>query len=214
MEFQGEPVSNKTDRPGGKPRLLRAVLRCAGAVPLVALSAALRLWPLGDLGLGVPYITFYPTIMVGALLGGITTGLVATLLSAVVILSWSPAAQPFIQSRADWLGLAVFVINCTMISIICEAMHRARTRAAAANEELRGHRERLEEMVAERTAALTAEMAERRKADERERHVNRVLRAIRNVNQLIVRRTRRGSSRERATCWWRHVAIARYGSRR
>jgi two-component system, cell cycle sensor histidine kinase and response regulator CckA len=55
------------------------------------------------------------------------------------------------------------------------------------NEELKGHRERLEQTVESRTAALRDEVIERRKAEERERHLNRVLRAIRNVNQLIVR---------------------------
>jgi PAS domain S-box-containing protein len=53
-------------------------------------------------------------------------------------------------------------------------------RLEAANVELRRHREHLEELVRERTAELQLGL-------QREHHLNAVLRAIRNVNQLIVR---------------------------
>ena len=53
-------------------------------------------------------------------------------------------------------------------------------------DELRILNEQLETRVAERTAALTAEVAERKKSQEREHHLNRLLRTIRNINQLIV----------------------------
>jgi signal transduction histidine kinase/CheY-like chemotaxis protein len=135
-----QPPGDGPERP-----LLRACLRGVIAVPLVALSAALRVWPLGDLGLSLAYITFYPTIMVGALFGGITTGLLATALSATVILLWSPTGEPFIHTRSDSLGMVVFVVNCTMISIISEAMHRARTRATEAKEQSDKERKRAEE---------------------------------------------------------------------
>jgi PAS domain S-box-containing protein len=54
-------------------------------------------------------------------------------------------------------------------------------------DELRSLNEQLETRVAERTATLAAEVATRTKAEERVLHLNSVLRAIRNVNQLIVR---------------------------
>ena len=53
-------------------------------------------------------------------------------------------------------------------------------------DELRLLNEQLEARVAERTAELKAEVAERKKSQEREFHLNRLLRTIRNINQLIV----------------------------
>jgi PAS domain S-box-containing protein len=56
-----------------------------------------------------------------------------------------------------------------------------------ARDELRGLNEQLEARVAERTATLQAEVVERRRLQEREHHLNGLLRAIRDINQLIVR---------------------------
>jgi DNA-binding response OmpR family regulator len=60
-----------------------------------------------------------------------------------------------------------------------------------AQDQLRALNERLEDLVKERTAELSKEILERKAAEERERHLNAVLRAIRGVNQLIVREKRR-----------------------
>jgi PAS domain S-box-containing protein len=66
--------------------------------------------------------------------------------------------------------------------------------SARETERLRRHRKRLVDVVRERTAGLKAaneelrrEAAEREQAQERVKHLNAVLRAIRNVNQLIIR---------------------------
>ncbi|MBI5479121.1 MAG: response regulator [Deltaproteobacteria bacterium] len=75
--------------------------------------------------------------------------------------------EPFVGNLAN--GLAVNIER---------QWHRDRLEAA--NVELRRHRDHLEELVKERTAALQLGL-------ERARHLNAVLRAIRNVNQLITR---------------------------
>lgn len=68
------------------------------------------------------------------------------------------------------------------------------TARVASEVELRKHRQHLQELVQERTDQLTGaneqlqrEILERRRAEERTEHLNRVLHAIRNVDQLIVK---------------------------
>ncbi|PXF61213.1 MAG: hypothetical protein C4B59_05555 [Candidatus Methanogaster sp.] len=54
-------------------------------------------------------------------------------------------------------------------------------------ERLKKYREHLEELVEDRTGELQREIGERKVADERTAHLNLVLRAIRNVNQLVTK---------------------------
>jgi signal transduction histidine kinase/DNA-binding NarL/FixJ family response regulator len=111
------------------------LFRYGVAVLVVPTAAALRLWLLQELGTGSPYITFYPAVMIASLVGGISTGLLTTVLSVLIILLWSPTDQPFIQTHGDWLGMIAFVINCMMISALSEAMNRARRKAIKAQEQ-------------------------------------------------------------------------------
>jgi len=113
----------------------RALLRYVFAIAIVFAAAGLRIWPLGALELRIPWVTFYPAVMAVALYGGFFTGMVAAALSALVVIFWTPTAQPFIDDPGDWLGLAVFSANCVMISGMSEAMHRARVRATKAKEQ-------------------------------------------------------------------------------
>lgn len=107
------------------------------AVTLAAIAVAtgLRIWPLGALELRIPWVTFYPAVMGVALYGGVFTGLSATALSALVVLFWSPTGQPFIDDFGDWLGMAVFLVNGTLISMMSGAMHRAKERATQARKQ-------------------------------------------------------------------------------
>lgn len=101
-------------------------------VLLVAISATLRVWPLHGLELRLAYLTFYPSVMISALYGGLPAGILATVLSAMTVLFWHSGGQSFISDYGDWLGMGVFFVNCTMISFICRAMLRARAQLDAA----------------------------------------------------------------------------------
>ncbi|HMK37153.1 MAG TPA: PAS domain S-box protein [Desulfomonilaceae bacterium] len=152
------------------------------AVLLIAAAAALRLWLLEALEYRLPYVTFYPAVMIAALCGGLMPGLLATLLSCLAVaVPWLVSAdKPFVKDLGDWLGLAIFVTNCTVVSAIAEAMRRARTRAKIvqldlqrSNAELKAARDNLEEEVKRRTAelvlasgSLEEELAERKRAEE------------------------------------------------
>jgi signal transduction histidine kinase/DNA-binding NarL/FixJ family response regulator len=103
----------------------------------ITLACLLRLWPLGSLEQRIPWVTFYPAVMVAALFGGIGAGLLgATLACLIVTYLWfwfTPL--PFIQTSADWLGMAVFFINCVFISAIAEGTRRARRHARRSQEQ-------------------------------------------------------------------------------
>jgi len=98
----------------------------AAALLIVAGAVAIRAAFFSDLGRGIPYLTYYPAVMLAALYGGLLAGFVATASSAALSFFWS---QQGVVSRLEWLAMGVFLISCTMISFISEAMRRAQARA-------------------------------------------------------------------------------------
>jgi signal transduction histidine kinase/CheY-like chemotaxis protein len=107
------------------------------ATALIALGAALRIWPLHSLGSIIAWLTFYPAVTVAAVYGGFSAGLLATVLSCLTAIFLGPLLvdKPFIDEPADWLGLAIYFLNCMLISIVAEAMQRANDRAKKAQEQ-------------------------------------------------------------------------------
>ena len=101
------------------------------AVVLVVLAASLRVWPLQLLGEKIAWLTFYPAIAVAAVYGGFFVGLLITILFCIIVaFFWQLLAEhPFLKDFADWLGLVIFFLNCMIISVAAEAMHRANARA-------------------------------------------------------------------------------------
>src|ERR1035441_4611417 len=117
----------------------RWVLRYAAAVAAVGAGLLLRLGLTAFVGEGLAtYITFYPVIMVVALLGGVGPGLVATLTTALAVDYWLlPPTHAFgIASVADGVGLAFFTGTSMFMSVVCELYRRSRQRAAAHDTEL------------------------------------------------------------------------------
>jgi len=125
---------NKNDRNDVSPASQKAdwIKKFSFAIAIIFLAAGLRVWPLGALELRIPWVTFYPAVMAAALYGGFYSGFLGTVLTVLVILFWSPTDQPFIDDSGDLLGMAVFSVNGTLISLMSGAMHRARARATAA----------------------------------------------------------------------------------
>jgi signal transduction histidine kinase/CheY-like chemotaxis protein len=115
----------------------RAWTRYVVAVVLIAVAAALRIWPLQALGSSLAWLTFYPAVMVVAIYGGLYAGLLATVLACLTVtFGWQIlVAQPFINNFADWLGMSVFILTGSMISSVAEAMRRAQARAIKAQEQ-------------------------------------------------------------------------------
>jgi diguanylate cyclase (GGDEF)-like protein len=84
----------------------------AAAIGLVGFAAALRLWPLQALGSTLPWLTFYPAVVLAAGYGGPIVGALATALACVAVTLMWPlfAAGPNIRHPADWLGVANFAL--------------------------------------------------------------------------------------------------------
>ncbi len=120
------------------PRLRHLFLRYALPVLLVVVAALLRIWPLHSVGTDLAWATFYPAVVVAALYGGLTAGLLATALSCLAVLFCWPllVAHPFITNLTDYLRLGVFVIVGTIISRMTEASRRAKARSIESTRDL------------------------------------------------------------------------------
>ena len=134
------------------------------AIAVVIAVTLLRLELLSALGMRAAFLLFYPAVMVAALYGGLQPGLLATFLSAAVAdYFWlEPAYSLRAADPVDWLSLAIFVGNGLLISWIAEKVHRSNLLQQQTEA---SHRAELERLVAERTAELTNEIAERKRTE-------------------------------------------------
>lgn len=136
-------------KPAGKDQLLKTKLTTAldgfwchqlVAILITAAATALRAVFFSDLGRGIPYLTYYPAVMLAALSGGLLPGLLATTVSALLSLFW---IQEGLVSVQESMALAVFVISGVMVSIICDSLRRSKERAILAEN---AQRDRLKEL--------------------------------------------------------------------
>lgn len=106
------------------------------AAALVFLSALIRIWPLNQLESEVPWVTFYPAVIVAAIYWGLLPAIIAIVLSSLAIGVYWPlfAAAPFVDHPADYLGMGVFIGTSLMVSLVAEGMRRAKQKAADAQQ--------------------------------------------------------------------------------
>jgi len=129
-------------------RVLRYGLAFVAVAAGFGLRVALTLW----VGPGLPtYITFYPAVMVAALLAGFGPGLLATALTGLSVAYWvlPPVGQWAITSSVDRVGLVLFAIMGLFMSAVAELYRRNRRKAAAYDQEmaLRASQEALRKQV-------------------------------------------------------------------
>jgi PAS domain S-box-containing protein len=150
---------------------VRTAIRFAITISAVAVALLLRLQLTARVGEGLPtYITFYPAVMVAALMGGLAFGLVATALSALAVAYWVLPPSGFgVSSGVDVVGLVLFSILGILISVVAELYARSRRRAAAFEKDLalqEVHRDKEESLrhlntqLAERNEELTRQAEE------------------------------------------------------
>jgi two-component system sensor histidine kinase/response regulator len=113
------------------PRARLVAYSVAVLAPAVSLLAR---WSLcAVLGDAVPHMTFFPAVMIAAYYGGFWPGLLATIVSAVTANFFLTEQLPSFQAKnvSDVAGLILFVLVGTIISGLCESLHRARRRIVA-----------------------------------------------------------------------------------
>ena len=96
------------------------------------------------------YIFFYPAVIIAALFAGFRFGLLVTAMAALLADYWIISPKGFaISSLSDAVGLAIFLFNGVLISVIAELYRRARTKTEnyAAQLALRDSRRREEEVI-------------------------------------------------------------------
>jgi two-component system sensor kinase FixL len=140
---QTDTTASARDRPGGStppgasgsaPATARRYMVALGALAVALLFRYLLREPFG---LRVPFLQFYPTILVAAWYGGLGPGLLVTALSALAAMYWFlPPVGLAVGDPTDLLSLGVFVATGLVISWLNHRLHAAeeaqRTAARAA----------------------------------------------------------------------------------
>jgi PAS domain S-box-containing protein len=99
------------------------------ALPVVFSAEVLRTWLLEARGLGLPFLTYYPAVLVAAVLGGLPGGLTATLLSALLtVFRIHQGRIPL----AEAVAMGIFVASSIWVSAMAHARLRAGARAGRA----------------------------------------------------------------------------------
>jgi PAS domain S-box-containing protein len=141
-------------------------LRAYAIGVVAAASAMLVRWPLDPwLGPGgVPFITFFPAVVVAALLGGVRSGLTAALGGAA--LAWFFVVEPHLPTAVErgpvYVGLAVYLAATAVIASVGGNVLAARDRARRAEERAQREQERLRVTVASIGDGLIASDADGR----------------------------------------------------
>src|SRR5262249_19809107 len=137
----GASVNTQVRKP--LPGLRGLVLRYGGAVLAVAAAFGLRRLLHDGFGDTLAYITFHPLVAPVAMLAGGGPGVLATLLSGIIVDVWIIAPDGH-RDAAEAVGMGLFIASGLVISTMGEMLRRARQREKAD----------LEDQVAERTSDL------------------------------------------------------------
>jgi PAS domain S-box-containing protein len=121
------------------------VVRYAFALLAVALASLLRGVLVPVLGEGVPFILYFPTVVLCAWFGGLWPGLLSAALGGLVALYFFiPPDHSFAAHEpAARAQLIVFLVATTLISLLADRLHRATRRAQEGEARERAGRERM-----------------------------------------------------------------------
>ncbi len=136
-------------------------VRYLAAVIAVGLAFLLRGAILQHYGVLPPFVTFYPAVLIVAILGDIWAGLFATGVAVLVATYWilPPIGQLAISRPADAIALVIFCTTGVFVSVVAELYNREHGRLADANAELQAdltEHDRTEQALQESEAKFRA----------------------------------------------------------
>jgi signal transduction histidine kinase len=103
-----------------------SVIRYAAPFVIIFTSLVVRFAFQRWLGVSVPYLHFFPAVMIAAWFGGLGPGIVTTLLATATALYFSLRPHSFITlGRADAITLPAFVVIGVVISWLFESARRS-----------------------------------------------------------------------------------------
>lgn len=132
--------------------LSRNSFRYILAAAIIALAFLLRWTMVQAVGELPPFITFYPAVMLVALLAGLGPGILAAVLAVLVTdyFILTPAQWFFLETLNEGVSLGIFLASGLLMSIVAEWYRHARQKAATYEKELalRESREQIREQYA------------------------------------------------------------------
>lgn len=145
----------------------RTVFRYGVAVVATAAAVFLRELLLPLWGTTLPFLTFYPAVMVASWYGGLGAGLFATLLSGFsAFYFFLPPRSVTGTDVGDLVGFVLFILFNAMIAFLSEKLHRTVRGAQADAARLKESEEQLDRHASEwRALSEKLQEAERRKDD-------------------------------------------------
>jgi signal transduction histidine kinase/CheY-like chemotaxis protein len=150
---------------------------------LISIAAAfgVRL-ALGPAALKFPFIIFLTPVVLTTFLGGLRAGVFAAVVAGVLsdLTLIAPPGSLLPRWPDGWIAMAFYVLTVGVDVAIIHGMTVAFGRASAAEDNLTLLNEQLEQRVTERTDALERQVAERRRAEDQVRQLQK----IESVGQL------------------------------
>ncbi|PKN07438.1 MAG: hypothetical protein CVU73_11760 [Deltaproteobacteria bacterium HGW-Deltaproteobacteria-8] len=95
----------------------------------VSIAFGIRVYFLGGIGHDIPYLTFYPAVMLAAVYGGVAPGTLAIIFSSTLAAYFfiDPVHSFQIEHTKDILGLTTFILGSSLMVAIGELVVRNRS---------------------------------------------------------------------------------------
>ena len=129
----------------GNEKLTPLWRRLLLALLIIAAASALRALFFAEVGRGIPYLTYYPAVMLVAVYGGLPAGWLATALSAALAFFW---IQRGFMSPVEAKAMMVFCGSGVAIAFICEPLRRAHKQAKLAQDKTEAANQKLQKEIA------------------------------------------------------------------